>query len=388
MPIELQEIDKDESGDGGEPDGSSEEQQQLAAEKLDAELRGSLGLPDDAGDAGGGEPKTAEGDSADKRSDAEKPEDEPKLDDTAAKKGDRKGWRYKGLRLKEQQLARQQAELHAGYQTLAQQQQAAKEYQEAAERIRQLAITSPRAAAREFARLTGQSAEDLYQGWTEERLRGGTEPEHDKLSQVPPAVRQLLDQQAAELKALKEGQEKFTTAAQQQAAAAAHQADCEQVLRVAAAEDEEKVNAHPYLATMPAAYRDTFVSQGVAMALELQRSDGTPRTHGWLAKQLDDVRMRELRDQLQALPASALQAILPAGLKVVKGGTSQDGAHPAGGANGRDHGSKRGGKRGLGNRAGAQTSTGARPGMSTTEYEQQLDERLRASLLRASLRDG
>lgn len=379
MPIELHAIDDDNDNDDsdsldGESDGESAEQQLATAEKLDAELRGSLGAPDDAGGA------ATEGDAADEKGDA-KPEGEPKPDGTADKpKGDRKGWKYKGLRLKEQELARQRAELHAGYQTLAQQQAAAKEYQEAAERIRQLAVTSPRAAAREFARLTGQPAEDLYQSWTEERLKGGTEPEHDKLSQVPPAIRQLLDEQAEQIRQLREGHEKFTTAAQQREAVLIHQDNCARVLAKATVKDDEMGYVMPYLATMPPAKREDFVAAGARMAAQLQMEDGEPRHPEFVAKRLDHSRMVELRDQLQALTLSALQAILPAGLKVVKGGTSQDGAHSAGGANGRDQGSKQRGKRGLGNRAGAQTSTGARPVMSRAEIEQQLDERLRASL--------
>lgn len=378
--IELEEIDANEDNDatGGEGDslGESASEQLAVAEKLDAELRGTLAGADGDEQA----EQAADGDEQN-TDDAESDEPAAEQADDDKKGGDRGSWRWKGLRQKEQQLAQQQAELQAGYQQLTQQQQEAKEHQEAAERIKKLAVTSPRAAAREFARLTGQSADDLYQRWTEERLQGGTEAEHDKLSQVPPAVRQLLDEQAEQIRQLKEGHEKYTTAQQEQAAAAAHQRDCALVLEAASIQDEENAPVLPYLATMPEAVRADSISSGVAMAVQLQQEDRVPRTAPWLAKRLDEVRRKELQDQLSALPVSALQALLPATLRVVNsGGTSQDPVNPAGGASGRTLGSKRGGKRGLGNRAGAQSSTGARPEQSREELERDLDERLRASV--------
>lgn len=382
MTIELVESDDmgENEGEGASP-GESASEQQAAAERLDAELRGSVGGDDEGGESAEQQSDDAEGEpggDGDEKPSGDADSGAPPDDD---KKGDRGGWRWKGLRAKEQQLAQERAELQAGYQTLAQQQAAATEYQEAAAKIRQLAATSPRAAAREFARLTGQPAEDLYQGWTEERLRGGTEPEHDKLAQVPPAVRQLLDEQAEQIRQLKEGHEKFATTAQQQEAAAVHQRDCASVLEAATATGEENAPVLPYLATMPGAVRADSISAGVALAIQLQQEDRVPRTAAWLAKRLDGVRMKELQDQLSALPVSALQALLPAGLKVVNsGGTSQDPVNPAGDATGRSQGTKRGGKRGLGNQAGAQSSTGARPGQSQEEYRRQLDERLRASI--------
>lgn len=379
MTIELEAISEhgESSDNTGDAPGESAGEQQATAERLDAELRGSMS----AGDPPAEEDEPTGDEQSDKADKPDSDDDPSPTADDDDKKADRGGWRWKGLRQKEQQLAQQQAELQAGYQTLAQREAAAKEYQETAARIKQLAVSDPRAAAREFARLTGQPAEDLYQSWTAARLQGGTEDEHDKLSQVPPAVRQLLDEQAEQIRQLKEGHEKYTTAQQQQAAAAAHEADCSRVLQVATAADSENGHSLPYLTTMPQSYRESFVSQGVAMAIQLQQSDGVPRGHDWLAKRLDGVRQRELQDQLSALPVSALQALLPAGLKVVNsGGTSQDPVNPAGDAPGRSQGRKRGGKRGLGNRAGAQSSTGARPQQSRAELEQALDERLRASM--------
>lgn len=390
MAIELEQItdtgddttggEGDVTGGEGDSPGESPDEQQATAERLDAELRNSLGgeAPKGGDDdeqsdaaAGGKEPESGDpGEPVDAKPDGDK------------KSSGRAGWRWKGIQKKEQQLAQQQAELQAGYQTLAQQQQAAKEYQETAERIRKLAVTSPRAAAREFARLTGQPAEDLYQGWTEERLAGGTEPEHDKLSQVPAPVRQLLDEQAEQIRQLKEGHEKYTTSQQEQAAAAAHQRDCGEVLEAATAQDEEKSPVLPYLATMPEAVRADSISGGVVMAIQLQREDNVPRTAPWLARKLDEVRRKELQDQLSALPVSALQAILPAGITVTKGGTAEGSDSSAGDATRPLQGTKRGGKRSIGNQAGAQSSTGARPGQSKAELEQALDERLRASVSR------
>jgi len=379
MAIELLETTFGESE--STDDGNEATEQQAAAERIDAALRGSIDP-----EPGDDEP-TPEGE-GDKPDDSGSPadaddakDDEPSEADGVEKKskGNRGGWRWKGYQQKKQQLAQQQAELSAGYQQLTQAQQEAKEYQEAAARIKELAVTSPRAAAREFARLTGQSAEDLFQGWTRERLEGGTEEEHDKRQQIPPAVRQQLDQQAAELKELREGHEKFTTAAQQQQAAEIHADNCARVLAAAEEPDDENGKACVYLATMPKALREANISQAASMAVELQQGDGVPREPGWVAKRLDDLRMNELRDQLSALPASALQAILPAGITVAKGGTAEGSASSAGDATGRTKGLKRGGKRGIGNRAGAQSSTGARP-ESREEYERQLDERLRASL--------
>jgi hypothetical protein len=383
MAIELEEIDASDGDSGddseGESPGESASEQLAVAEKLDAELRGTLAGADDDEQA----EQAADGDeqSTDAESDEAEADASAEQADDDKKGGDRGSWRWKGLRQKEQQLAQQQAELQAGYQQLTQQQHEAKEHQEAAERIKKLAVTSPRAAAREFARLTGQSADDLYQRWTEERLQGGTEAEHDKLSQVPPAVRQLLDEQAEQIRQLKEGHEKYTTAQQEQAAAAAHQRDCALVLEAASTQDEENAPVLPYLATMPEAVRADSISSGVAMAVQLQQEDRVPRTAPWLAKRLDEVRRKELQDQLSALPVSALQALLPATLRVVNsGGTSQDPVNPAGDATGRSQGTKRGGKRGFGNRAGAQSSTGARPEQSREELERDLDERLRASV--------
>lgn len=386
MGIELVEIGAATETESNDGDGAAE--QQAAAERIDAALRSSMDdEPSEGGEAApppgeegasqadpgsageeGGEPGESDGDATE--------------DDAGDKngKGNRDGWRWKGLKQQRQRLAQQQAELSAGYQALAREQAAAKEYQEAAERIRRLAVTSPRAAAREFARLAGQPAEDLYRGWTEERLQGGTEPEHDQRQQIPPAVKQLLDEQAQELRQLKEGHEKFTSAAQQQQAAQIHADNCARVLAEAEAPDEEKGKACVYLATMPDAVRESMISQAASMAAQLQQEDGVPREPGWVAKRLDDLRMAELRDQLSALPPSALQAILPAGITVAKGGTAEGSASSAGGVSGRDQGSKQRGKRGIGNRAGAQSSTGARPGQSREEYERQLDERLRASL--------
>lgn len=380
MTIELEAIsEQDDTGDDtGDAPGESASEQQTTAERLDAELRGSMGTGDEAA----GDDATSD-DGDEQNAEADEPDGDDKPDETADddKKPDRGGWRWKGLRQKEQQLAQQQAELQAGYQALAQREAAAKEYQEAAALIRQLATTDIRAAAREFARLTGQPPDDLYREWTTARLEGGTEAEHEQRSQIPPAVRRQLEEQAEQIRQLREGHEKYTTAQQEQAAAAAHQQDCALVLQVATVEDGENGNTLPYLATMPQSYQQAFVSQGVAMALQLQQSDGVPRDHGWLAKRLDGVRRQELQDQLSALPVSALQALLPAGLKVVNsGGTSQDPVNPAGDATGRSQGTKRGGKRGIGNRAGAQSSTGARPQQSREELERQLDERLRATL--------
>jgi hypothetical protein len=382
MSIELVETGTEniESNDG---DGAAEQRE--AAERIDAALRGSMDAepgesPSPSEGAGGGDSQ-ADPDSADEAEPGEGEGEGDAPDETVdKKKGNREGWRWKGLKQQQQRLAQQQAELSAGYQALAEQQAAAKQYQEAAERIRQLAVTSPRAAAREFARLTGQPAEDLYQGWTAERLQGGTEPEHDQQQQIPPAVKQLLDEQAQELKALKEGHEKFTSAAQQQQAAQIHADNCARVLAEAEAPDGKNTYACVYLATMPAALREASIAQAASMAAELQQADGVPREPGWVAKRLDDLRMSELRDQLSALPASALQAILPAGITVAKGRTAEGSASSAGGVSGRDSDSKKRGKRGIGNEAGAQSSTGARPGQSREEYERQLDERLRASL--------
>jgi hypothetical protein len=199
---------------------------------------------------------------------------------------------------------------------------------------------------------------------------------------VPPAVRQLLDEQAEQIRQLKEGHEKYTTSQQEQVAAASHQRDCGEVLEAAMAPGEENAPVLPYLATMPEAVRADSISGGVAMAIQLQREDNVPRTAPWLARKLDEVRRQELQDQLSALPVSALQAILPAGLTVVKGRTAEGSASSAGDATGRSQGTKRGGKRSLGNRAGAQSSTGARPQQSRAELEQALDERLRASVSR------
>jgi hypothetical protein len=394
MTIELEQVtdtgDDVTGGEGeGESPGESESEQLATAERLDAELRGSLAgggdepptesQSDDQDDAAAGGDDGAAGDGADTAGDAAA---EPADDGKKGKKGNRTGWKWRGLEEQKKRIAQQQAELQAGYQTLVEREAAAKEYQEAAAKIRELAATSPRAAAREFARLTGQRADDLYQGWTEERLRGGTEAEHDKLSQVPPAVRQLLDEQAEQIRQLKEGHEKYTTTQQEQAAAAAHQRDCGAVLESALAQDDEKCPVLPYLATMPEAVRADSISGGVAMAIQLQQEDRVPRTAPWLAKRLDEVRRKELQDQLSALPVSALQAILPAGLSVVKGGTAEGSASSAGGASGRTLGLKRGGKRSPGNRAGAQSSTGARPQQSRAERERDLDERLRASVSR------
>jgi hypothetical protein len=393
MAIELEQItDTGETGGEGDSPGESPDEQQATAEKLDAELRNSLGgegdeAPkegddDEQSDAAATATATATGEGSESES-GEEPESTAAAEPGEDKKGSgRAGWKWKGIQKKEQLLAQQQAELQAGYQALAQQQQQAKEYQETAARIKQLATTDPRAAAREFSRLTGQPADDLYQSWTEARLQGGTEAEHDKLSQVPPAVRQLLDEQAEQIRQLKEGHEKYTTAQQQQATAAAHQRDCGAVLEAAVAPGEENAPVLPYLATMPEAVRADSISGGVAMAIQLQQEDHVPRTAPWLAKRLDEVRRKELQDQLSALPVSALQAILPAGIEVVKGGTAEGSASPAGAATGRSQGTKRGGKRGIGNSAAAQSSTGARPEQSREELERTLDERLRASVSR------
>lgn len=388
MAIELEEIDTgadDSDGDsGGEDDsegegeGESASEQLTVAEKLDAELRGSV-TGDGAGDEGA--PGEDDGEqSAGAAGDGESDGDAAQADAAGDEKGNRAGWRWKGIKKKEQQLAQQQAELQAGYQRLTQQQAAAKDYEEAAARIKKLAATDPLAAEREFARLTGVPADQHFQSLTEARLQGGTAEEREKRDQIPPAVRQQLDDQAEQIRQLKEGHKKFTTAQQEQAAAAAHQRDCGMVLEAAAAPDDEKAPVLPYLATMPEAVRADSISGGVAMAIQLQQEDSVPRTASWLANKLDEVRRKELQDQLSALPVSALQAILPAGITVTKGRTAEGSASSAGDATGRSKGTKRGGKRGIGNRAGAQSSTGARPDQSRAEYERALDERMRANL--------
>jgi hypothetical protein len=350
-----QELLQSMTGYGTAPSTGSDDQIELIADDADDSA-------DDKDDSDSKD-EDAEGD--------KKPEDgaDDKPEEKAEATGKKKGWSWKEYRNKRRELDDREVQLGQAYTELQRQRTEAQQYTTAAAEIRKLAATDPQAAARKFAELTGQPADDLYTGWTKARLEHGTEAEQKKpVDPAMAALQQRIDEMEARDK-------KNAEAAQQYQANAVHQRDCAQVLTVASEADGDNANKCPYLATMPKDARDPFIASAVNVAYQLQQSDGVPRDHLQVASTLDNLRQEELRDQLQALhDMGALQAILPAGTSASKGEGSKSEQPSSAGQPGRGSSSKRGNK-GLGNSAGAQTSAGARK-KSQAELDRELEKAL------------
>jgi hypothetical protein len=127
---------------------------------------------------------------------------------------------------------------------------------------------------------------------------------------------------------------------------------------------------------MPRIARNASIQSAVSTAYELQRN-GIKKDHHDLASVLDNMQRDALREQLKALQKiGLLQDLLPSGASGAKDRTSRDEDNPVGYTNGHRSERKQRARRGIGNKASAGTSNGARQ-RSKEEVDAELERMLR-----------